>query len=60
MNENEIAKKAVSIAYRILNSAKDFKNDVRFGHDSNAQQDAQYIAEQCAYLSNLLLPLRFD
>lgn len=55
----EIAKKAVSIAYMILNSAKDLKNDVRFGHDVNVKQEVQYIAEKCAELINLILPMRF-
>lgn len=55
----EIAKKAVSIAYMILNSAKDLKNDVRFGHDLNVKQEVQDIAEKCAELSNLVLPMRF-
>lgn len=55
----EIAKKAVAIAYMILNSAKDLKSDVRFGHDLNVKQEAQDIAEECAELSNLILPMRF-
>lgn len=55
----EIAKNAVSIAYMILNSAKDLKNDVRFGHDYNVKQEVQDIAEKCAELSNLVLPIRF-
>lgn len=59
MDDIEIAKKAVSIAYMILNSAKDLKNDVRFGHDVNVKQEVQYIAEKCAELSNLILPMRF-
>lgn len=59
MDNMEIAKKAVSIAYMILNSAKDLKNDVRFGHDLNVKQEVQDIAEECAELSNLILPMRF-
>lgn len=59
MDNMEIAKKAVSIAYMILDSAKDLKNDVRFGHDSNVKQEVQDIAEKCAELSNLVLPIRF-
>ena len=59
MDNMEIAKKAVAIAYMILNSAKDLKSDVRFGHDLNVKQEAQDIAEECAELSNLILPMRF-
>lgn len=59
MDNMEIAKKAVAIAYMILNSAKDLKNDVRFGHDLNVKQEVQDIAEECAELSNLILPMRF-
>lgn len=59
MDNMEIAKKAVAIAYMILNSAKDLKNDVRFGHDLNVKQEVQDIAEKCAELSNLVLPMRF-
>ena len=59
MDNMEIAKKAVAIAYMILNSAKDLKNDVRFGHDLNIKQEAQDITEECAELSNLILPMRF-
>ena len=59
MDNMEIAKKAVSIAYMILNSATDLSNDVRFGHDFNVKQEAQDISEKCAELSNLILPMRF-
>lgn len=59
MDNMEIAKKAVAIAYMILNSAKGLKSDVRFGHDFNVKQEAQDIAEECAELSNLILPMRF-
>lgn len=59
MDNMEIAKKAVAIAYMILKSAKDLKNDVRFGHDLNVKQEVQDIAEECAELSNLILPMRF-
>lgn len=60
MTHYEIAKQANSLAHRILEQTKWLKNDTRFGHDSHAEDEAQDIAEMCAELSNLLLPIRFS
>lgn len=58
MNNYEIAKKANSIARKIVEQTKWLKNDTRFGHDSNAKYEAQVIAEMCVELQNLVLPIR--
>lgn len=58
MTNYEIAKKANSIARKIVEQTKWLKNDTRFGHDQYAKDEAQDIAEMCAELQNLVLPIR--
>lgn len=58
MTNYNIAKRANSIARQIVEQTKWLKNDTRFGHDLDAKWEAQQIAEMCAELQNLVLPIR--